>query len=157
MVTCTSCGVENADNTQFCTKCGAAIPSSSQSSSSARPPSAEYIPTGGAGTYNQPQSPLAYGQPQQVTPEPMNPILPAIVSLFIPGAGMFFIPGKAGLGAIFLVAWICYLFIFIVLAMFVVGLCLIPVTFIIHIGSALYSYDLAAKESGGKYQPVLFK
>ena len=104
MALCTVCAAENPDGVQFCTKCGATFPNTGPAPDYAQPPppSAEYTPTGGAGTYNpynSQQSPMPY--PQPVPPpqgEPPHPALAAVVSLFFPGMGLLFVPNKQGLG-----------------------------------------------------------
>src|SRR3954462_12031777 len=53
-------------------------------------------PPGNVPTYNPQQSPMNY-QPAG-SAQPMHPAVPALVSFFLPGAGLLFVPNKAGVG-----------------------------------------------------------
>ena len=178
MTYCVSCGAENADGTQFCVRCGASIaptpaPESWKASGdigNQAPPTGDpsggfnpggtpggYNPSQGAyQAYNPPQTPMVYPQQQGVA-QPMHPAVPAIVSLLIPGAGLFFVKDKAGLAIGILVGWIVFWIVTFILSFVFIGFCLMLLAPLIHIGAALLSWDEAAKQSGGQFAPILFK
>ena len=87
----------------------------------------------------------------------MHPAVAAIVSLLIPGAGLFFVKDKAGLAIGILVGWIVYWVVAIILSFVFIGFCLFLLAPLIHLGAALLSWDEAAKQSGGQFSPILFK
>jgi len=99
---------------------------------------------------------MVYPQ-QQGAAQPMHPAVPAIVSLLIPGAGLFFVKDKAGLAIGILAGWIVYWIVAVILFFFIIGICLFLLFPLIHIGAALLSWDEAAKQSGGQFAPILFK
>jgi hypothetical protein len=102
--------------------------------------------------YPQQQQPVLGGGGQ-----PMHPAVAAIVSLFLPGIGLLFVPNKAGLGIGIFAATIVYAVIATILTFVVVGVCLFAVMPLINVAAAVHSWDEAAKASGGQFQPILFK
>jgi hypothetical protein len=176
MIACPSCGSENVEGTRFCVKCGTTLPASPapeswrqsgdlgqqqqtqqsgyQSGGYAPPPP----PQSSYPTYNQQQG--MYQQPQQPViggSQPMHPAIPAVVSLFLPGIGLLFVPNKAGLGIGIFAATIVYAVIATILTFVVVGVCLFAIMPLINVAAAVHSWDEAAKTSGGQFQPILFK
>jgi hypothetical protein len=101
--------------------------------------------------YQQPQPALGGGS------QPMHPAVPAVVSLFLPGIGLLFVPNKAGLGIGIFAATIVYAVIATILTFVVVGICLFAVMPLINVAAAVHSWDEAAKNSNGQFQPILFK
>lgn len=172
MIACPSCGGENVEGTRFCVKCGTTLPvapapeswrtsgdlgqqqtqqSNYQSGGYAPPPPAP----SNYPTYNPPQG--MYQQPAVGGNQPMHPAIPAIVSLILPGIGLLFVPNKAGLGLGIFAAWVVLWGITFILTFLVIGVCMIPIMMLINVGSAIHSWDEAAKASGGQFQPILFK
>lgn len=105
----------------------------------------------------QPGVPYYQPQPQPGASQPMHPAVSAIVSFFLPGIGLLFVPNKAGLGLGIFGATIAYTVLAIILTFFVVGICLFIAMPIINIAAAIHSWDEAAKASGGQFQPLVFK
>jgi hypothetical protein len=150
---------------QFCVKCGAALSpapapeswkvSGDIGTQTPPPPQSSYTPPASYQGYT-PQPP-AVQFPGQQTGEPMHPAIPAVVSLFLPGAGLLFLPNKAGLGIGILAGWVGYIIIAFILSFVFIGFCLFLVMPLIHIGAGIFTYDEAAKASGGRFQPLLFK
>ena len=187
MPLCANCGTNNLEGVRFCVSCGSQIgdapaPESWRASSElggSVPPAASADPPdpnalGSTGytpqvppappsypAYAQPQQPQGVPsyQPQQPQPasQPMHPAVPAIVSFFLPGIGLLFVPNKAGLGLGIFGATIAYTVLAIILTFFVVGICLFIAMPIINFAAALHSWDEAAKASGGQFQPLVFK
>jgi zinc-ribbon domain len=164
MTSCTSCGAENADGTQFCTKCGATLSAPGPSTDYAPPPVSEYTPTGGAASYNPPQ-PLMQTPPQPAG-EPPHPALAAVVSLFFPGMGLLFVPNKQRLGiGIFagtVVGYVILIGAYILFSAVTLGFgafagCCFLLLPLWNLATAIHSYDEAAKISGGKFSPLVFK
>ncbi|MET0625220.1 MAG: zinc ribbon domain-containing protein [Pyrinomonadaceae bacterium] len=176
MIACPSCGSENVEGTRFCVKCGTTLPASpapeswrqsgdlGQQQQTQQPgyQSGGYTPPAppqsSYPTYNQQQG--MYQQPQQPViggSQPMHPAVPAVVSLFLPGIGLLFVPNKAGLGIGIFAATIVYAVIATILTFVVVGVCLFAVMPLINVAAAVHSWDEAAKTSGGQFQPILFK
>ena len=175
MAMCANCGTNNIEGTKFCVGCGSQLgeappPESWRASSElGAPPAGATEPprtqadTGGYvpqvppppayPSYNQPQTPApGYQQPAiGGGSQPMHPAVPAIVSLFFPGLGLLFVPGKAGLGIGIFVAYLVFA---VVSILFVIGLCLAPIA---NVLLAVHSWDEAAKASRGQFQPILFK
>ncbi|MGH9914023.1 MAG: hypothetical protein ACRD63_01900 [Pyrinomonadaceae bacterium] len=89
--------------------------------------------------------------------EPLHPAIPAVISLFIPGIGLLFVPGKQTLAIGICLGWIAYYGVAFILSFVFVGFCLFLVAPLIHIGAGIYTYDEAAKASGGRFPPLLFK
>jgi hypothetical protein len=89
----------------------------------------------------------------------MHPAIPAVVSLLLPGIGLLFVPNKAGLGIGVFVGYIVLWVVLTILAVITLGIgsCLFLLAPLVNIGAAVHSYDEAAKASGGRYQPILFK
>ena len=173
MATCTSCGTNNVEGTQFCVQCGAALaptapPPESWRTSGALPnnPPVEEANRQTAGGYA-PQPPpsayptytpsqgMQYNQPTKS--EPMHPALPAVVSLLFPGLGLLFVPNKAGLGLGIFAGYFLLGVIGVILSFVVVGICVFLLMPLINVAAAVHSYDEAAKASNGQFQPVLFK
>lgn len=121
------------------------------------PPSSYVPPPSTYDAYGQQQQPLVYQQ--QGAAEPMHPAIPALVSLFIPGLGLLFVPNKAGLGIGIFAGYVALCVVLTVLAVITLGLgtCLFFLLPIANVGAAVHSWDEAAKASGGKFQPILFK
>lgn len=186
MINCPNCGAENADGTSFCARCGAQLAASAapspeswrtDSDTQNRAPSDFDAPAGGASgsytpppqqssypVYNQPAGSGQYGQSNYgqanhgaPAGNDMHPAIPAIISLLVPGIGLLFVPNKAGLGLAIFAATIGFYILATVLTFFVVGICLFLVAPLINVAAAVHSFDEAAKASGGRYQPVLFK
>lgn len=105
-------------------------------------------PPGGSPYYQEQQPPAS---------QPMHPAVPAIVSLFLPGIGLLFVPNKAGLGLAIFAGAIVYTILAVLLTFVVVGVCLLVVGPLINVAAAVHSWDEAAKASGGQFQPVFFK
>lgn len=178
MPLCANCGTNNIEGVRFCVSCGSQIgdapaPESWRASSElggSVPPAASADPTadaGGSAGYT-PQVPPAppsypayapqqqqgvpyYQQQPQPASQPMHPAVPAVVSLFFPGLGLLFVPNKAGLGIGIFVA---YLIFTVVTVLLVIGICLAPLA---NVLLAVHSWDEAAKNSRGQFQPILFK
>ena len=186
MPLCANCGTNNIEGVRFCVSCGSQVgdapppPESWRASSElgSMPPAASADPVdpdaGGSTGYTpqvpppppsypayapQQQQGVPYYQPQPPpsASQPMHPAVPAIVSFFLPGIGLLFVPNKAGLGLGIFGATIAYTVIAIILTFFVVGICLFIAMPIINIAAAIHSWDEAAKASGGQFQPLVFK
>lgn len=123
--------------------------------SSAPPP--PYAPPAAYNPYG--QQPNAGQYPPPAAGEPMHPAVPAIVSLFFPGIGLLFLPNKAGLGIGLFVGYLVLNIVLVVLTVITFGLggCLYLLVPLVNILAAVHSWDEAAKVSGGKFQPLLFK
>jgi hypothetical protein len=179
MISGPSCGAENAEGTRFCVKCGTTL-SPAPSPESWRAPSGDLNQTtvadepggsAGGGYYTPPaQPPSAYptytppqGQSYQGQPagagQPMHPAIPAIVSLFVPGIGLLFVPNKAGLGLGIFAGYAVLWFVLFVLAVITLGIgtCLFFLVPLANVAAAVHSWDEAAKASRGQFQPILFK
>lgn len=173
MIACPSCGADNVEGTRFCVKCGTTLPAApapeswrqsgdlgGQQQTQQGYQSGGYTPPqqqSGYPAYNQSQgmyqpTPPAAGGSQQ-----MHPAVAAIVSLFLPGIGLLFVPNKAGLGIGIFAATIAYAVIATILTFVVVGICLFIAMPLINVAAAIHSWDEAAKVSGGQFQPILFK
>lgn len=183
MALCANCGTNNIEGTKFCVGCGSQLgeappPESWRASSDlGAPPAAATDPTGpqtDAGgytpqvppppnypAYNQPQPPAPGYYQQQPPPvggsQPMHPAVAAIVSFFLPGLGLLFVPNKQGLGVGIFAATIGYAVVATLLTFVVIGICLLVVMPLINIAAAIHSWDEAAKASGGQFRPILFK
>ncbi len=173
MIACPSCGTENADGTRFCVKCGTTLPASPapeswrQSGDLGQQQTQQPGYQSGGYTPPQPQqssyptyNPQQYPQQQQPAlggSQPMHPAVPAVVSLFLPGIGLLFVPNKAGLGIGIFAATIVYAVIATILTFVVVGVCLFAIMPLINVAAAVHSWDEAAKTSNGQFQPILFK
>lgn len=171
MKVCTTCNTQNADTMQFCVKCGSALPLAPQPESwrtsgglgETQTTTDPYAPSSGS-TY-QPQPPPAYPTytpPQQQPPliggtQPMHPAIPALVSFFFPGIGLLFVPGKQGLGFAIFAGFIGFWVVTFILSFVFIGFCLMILSPLLNIGAAIHSYDEAAKQSNGQFQPILFK
>ena len=182
MPVCANCGTNNIEGVRFCVSCGSQVgdapaPESWRASSDlggSVPPAATSDPaspdagaSGSTGytpqvppnypTYTPQQPATPYYQQQQPAAQPMHPAVPAIVSLFLPGIGLLFVPNKAGLGLGIFGAVIAYTVIATILTFFVVGICLFIAMPLINVAAAIHSWDEAAKASNGQFQPILFK
>ena len=174
MIACPSCGsTENVEGTRFCVKCGTTLPASPAPESwrqsgdlGQQQTQQPGYQSGGYAPPQQPQSsypaynPQQYPQQQQPAlggSQPMHPAVPAVVSLFLPGIGLLFVPNKAGLGIGIFAATIVYAVIATILTFVVVGVCLFAVMPLINVAAAVHSWDEAAKNSNGQFQPILFK
>jgi hypothetical protein len=108
-------------------------------------------------TYTPTQSPQGY-QPQGAGgTQQMHPAVPAIVSLFLPGIGLLFVPNKQGLGIGIFAGYVVLGVIGFILSFVFIGLCVLLLMPLANIAAAIYSWDEAAKVSGGQFQPILFK
>ena len=174
MIACPSCGAENVEGTRFCVKCGTTLPASpapeswrqsgdlgQQQTEQPGYQSGGYAPPqqqqSSYPTYNPQQGMYQQPQPALGSSQPMHPAVPAVVSLFLPGIGLLFVPNKAGLGIGIFAATIVYAVIATILTFVVVGVCLFAVMPLINVAAAVHSWDEAAKVSGGQFQPILFK
>jgi hypothetical protein len=175
MATCASCGTNNVEGTKFCVSCGATLAASAPAPESWRvsgdlnnqPPAADpYTPTGGYTPQTPPPNYPSYNAGQNMTPsyqqtpagtQPMHPIVPALISFFFPGLGLLFVPNKAGLGIGIFAGTIAYAIVATILTFVVVGICLFIAMPIINIAAAIHSWDEAAKNSNGQFQPIYFK
>ena len=176
MIACPSCGAENVEGTRFCVKCGTTLPASpapeswrqsgdlgQQQTQQPGYQSGGYTPPqpqpqqSSYPTYNPQQGMYQQPQPAVGGSQPMHPAVPAVVSLFLPGIGLLFVPNKAGLGIGIFAATIVYAVIATILTFVVVGVCLFAIMPLINVAAAVHSWDEAAKTSGGQFQPILFK
>jgi hypothetical protein len=174
MIACPSCGAENVEGTRFCVKCGTTLPATpapeSWRQSGDLGQQQTQQPGYQSGGYAPPQPPPSsyptYNPPQGMYQQPgtpgqqsqqMHPAVPAIISLFLPGIGLLFVPNKAGLGIGIFAATIAYAIIATLLTFVVVGICLFVAMPLINVAAAIHSWDEAAKASGGQFQPILFK
>jgi hypothetical protein len=174
MIACPSCGADNVEGTRFCVKCGTTLPTapapeSWRQSGDLGQQQQTQQPGYQSGGYTPPQTPPSqyptYTPPQGVQPvigggnQPMHPAIPAIVSLIVPGIGLLFVPGKAGLGLGILAAYIVLWVIMFIIAFVTLGIgtCLFIFLPLANVAAAIHSWDEAAKASGGQFQPILFK
>ena len=187
MAQCANCGTNNIEGTKFCVGCGSQLgeappPESWRASSDlGAPPAADPVvgttdpaapsPDAAAGgytpqvpppsypAYNPPQPPATGYQQQPALggSQPMHPAVAAIVSFFLPGIGLLFVPGKQGLGIGIFAATIGYAVLATILTFVFIGVCLFLVMPLINIAAAIHSWDEAAKASNGQFQPILFK
>ena len=174
MIACPSCAAENVEGTRFCVKCGTTLPAAPspeswrQSGDLGQQQTPQDYQSGGYAPPTPPQSSYPsynqqqgmYQQPQPVLGgggQPMHPAVPAVVSLFLPGIGLLFVPNKAGLGIGIFAATIVYAVIATILTFVVIGVCLFAVMPLINVAAAVHSWDEAAKTSNGQFQPILFK
>jgi hypothetical protein len=180
MAVCATCGTSNIEGTKFCVKCGAQLgdapaPESWRASGSLDAPT-DTSATGGATTdsasggytpstpppppsyptYTPTQTPQTY-QPPAGGAQQMHPAVPMIVSLFLPGIGLLFLPNKQGLGIGIFAAYVVLGIIGFFLSFVVIGLCVLILMPLANIAAAIYTWDEAAKLSGGQFQPILFK
>ncbi|HLL76689.1 MAG TPA: zinc ribbon domain-containing protein [Pyrinomonadaceae bacterium] len=179
MAVCANCGTNNIEGTKFCVGCGSQLgdappPESWRASSELGAPPAGateaprpqtdaggYVPQVPPSypAYNQSQTPApGYGQPAiGGGSQPMHPAVAAVVSFFLPGIGLLFVPNKQGLGIGIFAATVGYAIVATILTFVVVGICLFIAMPLINIAAAIHSWDEAAKASGGQFQPILFK
>ncbi|HZH91370.1 MAG TPA: zinc ribbon domain-containing protein [Pyrinomonadaceae bacterium] len=177
MATCASCGTNNIDGTKFCVSCGATLASAPAPESwrasgdlnNQPPPADAYTPTGGYTSQTPPPNYPSYNAGQNMTPsyqqqtptgnQPMHPAVPAIVSFFIPGIGLLFVPNKASLGLGVFGGYVALNIILFVLAVVTLGIgsCLFLAVPLVNVAAAIHSWDEAAKASNGQFQPILFK
>lgn len=89
----------------------------------------------------------------------VHPVVPALVSLFFPGIGLLFVPGKVPLALGVFGGYVALWFLLTILTFITLGLggCLFFALPLVNIAAAIHSYDEAAKASGGQYAPLLFK
>ena len=176
MATCASCGTNNVEGTKFCVSCGATLtpapaPESWRASGDLNnqpPPAGDYNPSGGYAPQTPPPNYPSYNAGQNMTPsyqqtntgnQPMHPAIPAIVSLFIPGIGLLFVPNKAGLGLGVFAGYAALNIVLFVLAVVTLGIgsCLFLAVPLVNVAAAIHSWDEEAKVSNGQFQPILFK
>ena len=177
MIACPSCGSENVEGTRFCVKCGTTLPATPQPESwrqsgdlGQQQTQQDYQQGYQSGGYTPPQTPPQqssyptynpqqgmYQPPAVGGQQPMHPAIPAVVSLFLPGIGLLFVPNKAGLGLGIFAGWAVLWAITFILTFVVIGVCMIPIMMLINVAAAIHSWDEAAKVSGGQFQPILFK
>ena len=108
MIACPSCGADNVEGTRFCVKCGTTLPAApapeswrqsgdlgqqqqSQQSGGYAPPTP---PPSSYPTYNPPQNVYQQQPALGGGGQPMHPAVPAVVSLFLPGIGLLFVPTR---------------------------------------------------------------
>lgn len=117
-------------------------PSSSQYPAYTPPPQLPYQQGGGAGGA-----------------QPMHPAVAAIVSFFLPGIGLLFVPNKQSLGLGIFAGYVVLNIILFVLAVITLGIgsCLFFLVPLINVAAGIHSWDEAAKSSNGQFQPILFK
>jgi hypothetical protein len=163
MAFCTSCGSDNPDNSKFCIKCGAQIIPSPVPGSwrEAGERTEEETIVNDYPAYSPPSMPTPQGVRQN---EGVHPIIPAVVSFFLPGIGLVLIPNKIGLAiAIFVGAMVSYVILGILSVLITIislgfaGPCLFFLFPAINLLAAVHSWDEAAKVSNGKFDPYLFK
>ena len=171
MIACPSCGADNVEGTRFCVKCGTTLPAApapeswrqsgdlgqqqqSQQSGGYAPPQP---PPSSYPTYNPPQNVYQQQPALGGSGQPMHPAVPAVVSLFLPGIGLLFVPNKAGLGIGIFAGYLFLGVIGFVLSFIVIGVCVFLLMPLVNVVAAIYSWDEAAKASGGQFQPLLFK
>lgn len=174
MTICTACGAENIEGAKFCVRCGTAMTAAPDlgawrsGEEADRPPLTDQAstPAGGYVPQPPPSSYPTYTPPQgmsyQQTPtgsQPMHPAIPALVSLFLPGLGLLFVPNKAGLGLGIFGAFVALNIVLFILAVVTLGIgtCLFAVVPLANVAAAVHSWDEAAKSSNGQFQPILFK
>jgi hypothetical protein len=145
--------------------------SSSTSSSDASTGYQPYTPASGSSSYTPPSSPSqypTYTPPQQMpyqqgggagSAQPMHPAVPAIVSFFLPGIGLLFVPNKQSLGLGIFAGYVVLNIILFILAVITLGIgsCLFFLVPLINVAAGIHSWDEAAKSSNGQFQPILFK
>lgn len=134
-------------------------PSPSSSSPGGYDPGGYNPPPGGPMT---PQSPPPQGQ------QPMHPAIPALVSFLLPGVGLFFLKDKSlqQTAIMMIVGTIVGIAVLIgvvtVISIVTMGIgtilyCCFLLLPLWNIAAALYTYDMAAKESNGQFNPIYFK
>jgi hypothetical protein len=114
-------------------------------------------PPTGYPTYTPTQTPQTYQAAPAGGAQQMHPAVPAIVSLFLPGIGLLFLPNKQGLGIGIFAGYVVLGIIGFLLSFVVIGICLLVLMPLANIAAAIYTWDEAAKLSGGQFQPILFK
>jgi hypothetical protein len=89
----------------------------------------------------------------------IHPVVPALVSFFLPGIGLLFVPNKVPLSLGIFGSYIALNVLLFILAVITLGLgtCLFLALPLVNTAAAIHSYDEAAKASGGQYAPLLFK
>jgi hypothetical protein len=119
--------------------------------------SSSYTPPSQYPTYTPPQG-MSYQQPAGAA-QPMHPAVAAIVSFFLPGIGLLFVPNKQGLGLGIFAGYVVLNIILFVLAVITLGIgsCLFFLVPLINVAAGIHSWDEAAKSSNGQFQPILFK
>ena len=179
MAVCANCGTSNIDGTKFCVSCGAQLgeapaPESWRASSELNPPPAAtdagsttggYAPQTppppptGYPTYTPQQSPQSYQPQGPGVRQPVHPGIAALVSFFLPGIGLLFVPNKQKLAFTvfggYIGLWV--LFVLLTIVTLGIGACLFFIPFLANVAAAIHSWDEAAKASGGQFQPILFK
>jgi hypothetical protein len=179
MAACANCGTPNIDGTKFCVSCGAQLgeapaPESWRASSELSPPppatdagsttggyqpQTPPPPPSGYPTYTPQQSPQSYQPQVPGAGQPVHPGIAAIVSFFLPGIGLLFVPNKQKLAFTvfggYIGLWV--LFVLLTIVTLGIGACLFFIPFLANITAAIHSWDEAAKASGGQFQPLLFK
>jgi hypothetical protein len=108
-------------------------------------------------TYTPPQSAQGYQSQGAGGAQQMHPAVPAILSLFLPGIGLLLVPNKQGLGIGIFAGYVALGIVGFLLTFIIIGVCLLVLLPLANIAAAIYSWDEAAKLSGGQFQPILFK
>lgn len=189
MTTCINCGSANADGTKFCASCGTPLTTNTATSTTPAPEawrndSDVQERTPGAGNFGSstgaytPPPPSAYptynstpssnqysGQNYPAINNPgagssgIHPVVPALVSFFLPGIGLLFVPNKVPLSLGIFGGYIALWFLLTILTFITFGFggCLFFALPLVNIAAAIHSYDEAAKASRGQYAPLLFK
>jgi ribosomal protein L40E len=138
---CPKCGADPRRATKFCTVCGEPIIN----------PNAIICTKCGASIKG--GAAAARGG---AAPGEMDPILATVISLIIPGLGLYFVwPEDKKMTAILatigcLAADAVVFVVGIILSFFLIGLCCFFLVPLIHLGAALYTYNEAMKLTGGK-------
>ena len=89
-------------------------------------------------------------------PGEMDPVIATVISLIIPGLGLYFVwPEDKKMTAILatvvlLAADAAVVVIGIILTFFLIGLCCFFLIPVIHLGAGLFTYNEAMKQTGGK-------
>lgn len=136
---CPKCGSDPRKAVKFCTVCGEPITN----------PNAIMCTKCGASLKG--ASARGGGAPGE-----MDPILATLISLIIPGLGLYFVwpedkKTMAILTAVVLLAAdAAVVVIGIILTMVLIGLCCFFLVPVIHLGAAVYTYNEAMKATGGK-------
>ncbi len=175
MAYCISCGTDNVDNSRFCSRCGATLApapgawraSDEPNTEPNKPPLGEAPPVTGTYTTPPPTNYPAYNPSPNTTlqrqafgtADVVHPAIPALISFFFPGLGLLFVPNKVGPGVSIFAGYVALNIVLFILALVTLGIgsCLFLAVPLLNVAAAVHSYDVAAKESNGKYQPVLFK
>ncbi len=138
---CPKCGSDPRKAVKYCTVCGEPITN----------PNAIICTKCGASLKGGASAARGVGIPGE-----MDPVLATVISLIIPGLGLYFVwPEDKKMMAILitvvlLAADAAITFMGIILIFVLVGLCCFFLIPVIHLGAALFTYNEAMKATGGK-------